>query len=269
MIPKELCHYTKKDIALEKILFSKKIKLGQLGFTNDPKESKPKELSLFSDPHERLHSFHEIVQEAKRVSKEEWKVLCMTETLSDEKGKNVEGIDIGKFFTSGYSRPRMWAQYADNHTGVCLIFDGFQLHKNITNTLKNQSSSIFHGLVNYQNVNSLHDNMLKYDKYIKPYGLTEGIRKYYLDKYKKYFLSKYADWQNETEYRWLIHSPANSPEFIPITGALTNILVGVDFPKVYNPTLIELCKELNVSAGRMDWIGGTPFPDLTSIYEAN
>jgi len=39
-IPTEVCHYTSKETAMEHILESKKIRLGRLGFTNDPRESK-------------------------------------------------------------------------------------------------------------------------------------------------------------------------------------------------------------------------------------
>ena len=41
VIPTEVCHYTSKETAMEHILESKKIRLGRLGLTNDPRESKP------------------------------------------------------------------------------------------------------------------------------------------------------------------------------------------------------------------------------------
>lgn len=39
-IPTEVCHYTSREIAVEHILESKRIRLGRLGLTNDPRESK-------------------------------------------------------------------------------------------------------------------------------------------------------------------------------------------------------------------------------------
>jgi hypothetical protein len=50
MIPKEVFHYTTTKIALEKILFEKQLRIGQLKYTNDPKESKEHLFGEFIDP---------------------------------------------------------------------------------------------------------------------------------------------------------------------------------------------------------------------------
>ena len=42
MIPEDVCHYTRADVALEKILLEERLKIGQLRYTNDPKESRTK-----------------------------------------------------------------------------------------------------------------------------------------------------------------------------------------------------------------------------------
>jgi hypothetical protein len=44
MLPRNIYHYTRLDTGLEKILSSNKIRLGLLGNTNDPRETKPWEL---------------------------------------------------------------------------------------------------------------------------------------------------------------------------------------------------------------------------------
>ena len=40
IIPEDIFHYTKMETALEKILFEGRLRLGQMGFTNDPREFK-------------------------------------------------------------------------------------------------------------------------------------------------------------------------------------------------------------------------------------
>ena len=40
VIPTEVCHYTSEETAIKYILKNKEIRLGRLGLTNDPRESK-------------------------------------------------------------------------------------------------------------------------------------------------------------------------------------------------------------------------------------
>jgi len=269
MIPKELCHYTKKDVALEKILFGKKIKLGLIGLTNDPKEgNQNKPVIMFSNiSHQREFNPWEFSDETEKISKDEWKVLCLTKHLQGRTTNNTLKNVVSSRFRHGYSRPRMWAQYAENHTGLCIIFYGNKLNANINSALKDREQcQIFHGEVTYRNYNSVESKWLDYSDIIK-YGLTNGIRKHYSDNYQHYFLSKFPDWQGESEYRWLIHSPTKEPELISIEGTMKAVLVGSEFPKVYEPAIKKICKELNVSAGRMHWNNGMPDPNFLEIYD--
>jgi len=269
MIPKELCHYTKRDTALEKILFGGKIRLGLLGLTNDPKESKWNPIAALY-PENYMPKHEEMIQlgdEAQRVSKEEWKVLCMSQHFAVRKYKEETKNTVISKFRHGYSRPRMWAQYAENHSGVCLIFDGKKLHANIESAL-NGRCKIFSGSVTYKNYGAIVSELFDYSDILR-YGLSEGVRAHYYKHYKHYFLSKYPDWKNESEYRWLVHSPSNAPEFVNIEGALKAVVIGSDFPKVYETAMIEVCKKLKASIGRMNWSNGMPSFDLKGIYDPN
>src|SRR5512139_2073937 len=152
MIPKEVCHYTKKNIALEKILFEKKIKFGLLGLTNDSKESKWKPITPISPANYMLtpYGIDQVYKEAERISKEEWKVLCMSRHFPIRKHRDSMKSAVISKFRHGYNRPRMWAQYAENNSGVCLVFDGKKLHANIKSSLTDKSK-LFYGTVNYKN----------------------------------------------------------------------------------------------------------------------
>jgi hypothetical protein len=268
MIPNELCHYTTRETALEKILFNKQIKLGRLGSTNDPKEAKARSHLLISDVTDKVHKqINSISKTAEKVSKDEWKVFCLTKSLPINLENTRKNVYLS-FFAHGYSRPRMWAQYGENHSGVCLIFDGECLSKKLEG-LKDKSHTLFHGSVSYDSYNKTISKPLDFSD-IKDLGKLTAIRKHYFDNYEYFFLSKHPDWRDETEYRWLVHnSGKKKDEFINIEGALVAVLVGVDFPKVYEIVLRELCKELNVSAGKMAWINGFPMPNFGSIYNPN
>lgn len=264
MIPKELCHYTKRDTAIEKILFNRQLKLGRLGLTNDPKETKTRTISVISD-YEKQYDLFDIAHKAEKVMKEEWRVLCLTKHLPTRKTYSNRNVYLN-FFAPGYCRPRMWAQYAENHSGVCLIFDGKRLAAEIE-CKKKRGYQVFCGAVSYYNYDSIVSKSIDYSD-IETLGLLNGIRRHYYNYYEHYFLSKYPDWRDESEFRWLIHSPRKkSDEFINIDGALKAVLVGAGFPRAYESSLRELCRNINVSAGRMDWKNGVPIALLGSIYD--
>jgi len=259
MIPTELCHYTKRDIALENILFDGKIKFGQLRFTNDPKDSRFTALPHVKDVEQKWNWNSEIETLASNIQLDEWKVLCLTKNIRTQTSKGNSFL-----FQKGYCRPRMWAQYAENHRGVCLIFDGKRLHENIKKYATDKQCRVFHGPVSYKNAYKL-PGYLDISNFMK-FGEKE-IRNYYLKFYKEIFLSKYLDWKNESEYRWLIHNQTPASDYVSIEGALTSVLVGMDFPVAYEPALKDLCKKLIVSAGRVFWFMGAPHPALDDIYK--
>ena len=141
MIMTEVCHYTKRDVALEKILYSKKLQLGQFGFTDDPRESKVPVFSILDDIDNSIHTNKAVLEQRAldaigSILTEEWKVLCVTCAKTKSRSQNIHKKTIDDGLSPGYSRPRMWAQYAENHKGVCLIFDGTKLDANIHKELE-------------------------------------------------------------------------------------------------------------------------------------
>src|SRR4030067_3572463 len=126
LIPTEVCHYTSKETALEHILESQKIRLGGLGLTNDPRESKRwmvpnvvwgDELTKEGEK-EIAKSTLMIDQEVNRILKEEWRVLC-TVCHNYPYSDSYVGKKEYAHHEYGFSHSRMWAQYAKNHSGVC------------------------------------------------------------------------------------------------------------------------------------------------------
>jgi hypothetical protein len=265
-IPTEVCHYTSKETALEKILGAKKILLGQLGFTNDPRESKPGVFAYFSwgeDLTEIAQNPHEVNNEVNRIKREEWRVLCTSchndPALSFMESINASYIDHHRF---GVSYSRMWAHYGGNHAGVCLLFDGQKLDNNIRESLKDKHCEIRHGFVKYDYAKSVAEPPTT-DSEFQSYGTAEMIRKTLIKHYDKNFLYKSNEWKTEHEFRWLVHSedyPNNSQMLIPIEGAIKAIVVGVDFSDIYIPSLRILCEQLDIPpACKISWKNGRPF----------
>lgn len=277
IVPKDIFHYTKIETALEKILLNKKLRLGQIGYTNDPRESKrwniPKPYWLNPDGIDQINNAlvaKVLDKEVHKVMKEEWKVLCFTmdhPTPTETEDPMEQAHNY--FFNRGYAHPRMWAQYAENHKGVCLWFDGNMLDENLNRAL-GKRCKIFQGCVHY-NIKpgalvipplprTIFDDIQKL-------GQKDAARKYVFDYYEQFFLRKHSDWESEAEYRWLVHSKKCTPEFVSIEGAIQGVLVGADFPEVYEPSLRTLCEHLKIPAGRIKWENGVSTVDLESIYK--
>lgn len=93
-IPDRVYHYTSLSTALEHILPSKKIRLGSLGCTNDPRETKYWLMSIGYGPGSQEPPYSNVLGEAmeicNRIRKNEWLVLCASQddpNISDDPRK--------------------------------------------------------------------------------------------------------------------------------------------------------------------------------------
>lgn len=264
--------YTKGE-TLNLILSGRKIRFGLLGTTNDPKETKLRQANFISIGVQYYDRNVEAQarEEFNRISSQEWKVLCTTRSLQNRKYKDSNKNFLMSKFRYGYNRPRMWAQYAENHSGACLVFDGKKLNNNILSAI-DENSRLFKGSVDYENYSSHFPRPIEklelLAKSRDSIKFSETIRSHYFHHYCHYFLSKFPDWKSESEYRWLIHNTINEYIFIDIVGALKMVLVGADFPKTAEASVIDICKELKVDVNKMSWVNGLPEPFLNSLYNS-
>ena len=274
-IPKQLFHYTTREVALEHILSTQRIRLALVSMTNDPREAKE-----WGHPIQNMSNWDEdgvpvgeshfirkaqaIQDEANRIRREEWKMLCLYKHRPELKPASINRPD-GNPFHNGYCRSRMWAQYANNHTGVCLIFDGPALDRAIREELE-LGCTIQCGAVEYRDEWYYdHDNVISYSEFTHP-ALTSGLRRLFFERWEAYFLRKAQDWQSEWEYRWLVHSEDSESKYVPIEDALLGVLVGEDFREDYEPSLVALCEKLSAHAGRITWMNGYPNANFGSIF---
>jgi hypothetical protein len=274
----DIFHYTKSETALKKILPEQKLRLGQMVFTNDPRETKRWNISkpYLLNPDVNQKKINLLISkvlddEVHQVMKEEWKVLCFTldHQITDAIDGPLEQLHA-YYYDNGYAHPSMWAHYAENHHGVCLWFDGNKLDANLNKGL-GRRCKILKGKVHYDIAPGALvipplPNTLIED--ISALGAKNAARKYVFDHYEQFFLRKHSDWESEVEFRWLVHSRRRESEYVSIGGAIKGVLVGADFPDTEKPLLIMLCKELKISAGQIRWENGVPMVTFDSIYKA-
>lgn len=258
-----VAHYTRLDTALNYILENRKLRIGPLIETNDPKETKmwrfgvgSSYTSKYSPSPKELEELASHNIDFNRILRNGYKVLCVSQDAP-----NAMKID---FSDRAYCKPRMWAQYAGNHQGVSLIFDKQILHETIES--KFGCENLYYGAVAYGNFYDV--RTAGWDKHMDAFLLSaEDIVKEGLDIalshhrekfHDVFFFQKNKDWEHEAEYRWIIRGQTNEPEFIPIEDSLCAILLGIDYPVKHLQPIHEYCKETNTFLSRIVWANGMP-----------
>jgi hypothetical protein len=86
--------------------------------------------------------------------------------------------------------------------------------------------------------------------------IIEHIEKYH----DEFFFEKRKDWEDENEYRIIILTLQDlmTDFYIDISQCIVGIIVGVDFNKVYEPCITEVCKKYSIEADRIQWSEGVP-----------
>jgi len=254
-------HYTKKAIAIEDILFSKKLKLSCLKDTNDPREYKFHLLnmmgwSLPDDITNLIKDAHPVID---NILKNECRSLFF---CSNKKPtvilENKTQIEDDNSYSKGWCKSRMWSQYGESHFGICLVFS----KEKIEEALESEESKI-------------HKYQADYVKYLQkeriaPKAVTldgnrlakEGVQKYskafVLENMDELFFRKHADYRDESEYRVVVFDPDKKMEYIDIGPLIKGVIVGDRTPKVYFSLINKLCEALQVESRRLHWDRGKP-----------
>lgn len=241
-----VAHYTKFETVVEYVIPTNTVKINSIKNMNDPYENKQYWFDSDSSGYgKEIEQYHHI-KYLRSVLFDSIKIFASTYY---EEIKNSTGL-------SGhvYCRPRMWAQYGNNHKGVCLIFNKEKL-----NSCFEKSSDIF----------KLYSDKVEYLEWLDiinqdlSIGFDEA-RTYIEDKNKFFealvrndfikskFFKKHYDWRDEHEYRWLVISNKTTDLYINFEDSLEAIVLGCDVKPVYFP----IFKEYNVPVFYLDFVYG-------------
>lgn len=254
-----LYHYTNVATAKDCILRPRTLKIGSFRNTNDPKESKNWEFSFALgglDP-----SIEETTAARLAISneiKDKAKVLCFS------KDKNyLDTNPLNHIFSRGFAKPRMWAQYGSNHTGVCLVFNKKIIEKKIVEQFGNATNDIYQGSVSYVN-RCIGENLytssysINYP-YYKKLGLLEYTRRHLLTHHPRLFFEKSVDWRDEDEYRWVIASALEGDLYVQFDNSLAGVVFGEYTDERDVSEIVNLAKAGGVQFEKMKWINCTPW----------
>jgi len=202
-----LYHFTKAE-SLFKILENMTLKLSP--FNDDLNDLNEIDLNCYYTD-SILNLSH------KRYVKEHCRLTCFCQNYKVSDSPFVEG---------DYNHPRMWAQYADNNKGVCIIIDEDKFLEINEEILQDK----FYTFENIEYKPYLYDKTVNSSLYENSFNF---VSKYY----KHIFFRKHTDWREECERRfWGI----DIPEFLSIDGCIEYICLGRKFSKENYKELIQV-----------------------------
>jgi len=157
----------------------------------------------------------------------------------------------------------MWAHYGENHKGVCIKFNGKILDQRIKELKRKKGCDIFRGKVKYNDFALLEPIYFPTSFQQLSQDLNQEIRNHLKDNYREYFLLKARDWITEYEFRWMVFSTEDAPEYISIEGAIEGVVIGESYPREDISLIKKLCHELGIEPTGMNWQQGIPSPNAT------
>ena len=244
-----LHHYTKLSTALEHILGRQELRLGRFADTNDPREYRRPRISMVG-PRLDPEVSETVVRLARELLKETWSLVCLTMDAPSA-GAPVTAWD------RGWARSRMWAQYADDHRGVCLVFDRQELMRELRDQLLVEGA-IMRGPVRYENTSALNAFVID-TRRVDPAHPRFAVIDQMMTHQKQLFLLKSKDWETEHEYRFLLRRDDRAPYFATVRASLRGVVLGDAVSEAYRPSVDALCHTLQIGAARIGWDNGTPY----------
>jgi hypothetical protein len=252
-------HYTTREAAFGHILPDRQLRLSPYARMRDPMEAKAPLLgaaySVDDDPTMK-NAMQEVWIDAwsKIVARRNHtKLLSLTVDAAGYTGAT-------EAFGRGWSRARMWEQYAERHQGVCLLFRRDAFHDVALGQLRQRSPQSCAGEVRYTQ-----SGILEEDAYMmvvhRGSNADELAREHLRTHIDAFFFRKLQDRESEHEYRFVEPSGDENYSFVHVGDTLAAAIVGAEFPAWQVPAAIEACRAAGADAFQLEWDTlNTPIP---------
>ena len=245
-----LFHYTRGDTALNHILAEKQLRLSAYERTNDPRENRDWLFTLAcrsraAPPGEALRISSELTRAMKGLTR----VACFC--ANSPAAARLES-------SNGPFHARMWAQYGVDHRGVVLVFDRTRLLAAAESSLA-PLGRLWVGPVEYVE----HDDprsvafFLEYDEVVSR-PLEKLAEDLVSSRVGWLFFTKHRDWALEEEVRIVLLPREPSDCFVPIAGALVEVILGSEFPAARVGDVRAQAARLGCGVSQVRWRNGFP-----------
>jgi Protein of unknown function (DUF2971) len=216
----KIYHYTKLSTAIEAILPLMTLRTNFLNKMNGPKENQEWAFGVENGLYEALYP--ELYMNTDRDIAH----FKSMNKLGDEIKSKIQAICFVYSDTyKGYANEMMWAQYAENHKGICLEIDLYLFIK------ENSGIDVF----KFQDINyrpKKNDEFVYWNKNISK---DENIKRYIERNFESLFLSKSHWWEKEFEKRLLILKDDYC--YLNIKESLTGVYYGLFTNQNYDKSI--------------------------------
>lgn len=261
-------HYTKAHIALDQILKNRTLQFGNYSGTNDPKESKNWEFDLGTNEERDLGKYKmtELSEWLSSELKNKTKLACFSMDAEGLTGNHMQEI-----FKRGFCKPRMWAQYSDNHSGVCLVFHHEKLKKIIENEL-HDDNLIISGPVKYSNRKIIRDLNNPDDQqytinvdYLEKVGREAFVEAHLKTYYQRLFFEKMTDWRDESEWRYVVFTQTEDKLYLNFQDSLAGIMFGANTNEKIIQDIMDLTETWGINYMGLKWKNCSPWYDYGNL----
>lgn len=247
-----LFHYTTREAAFEHILPTGRLRFSRHRDMRDPLEYKEWLIpghTVGGIADDRLSNlmrgFHRALAERRGSAH-------LLSLATDD----AEDFDREPFWR-GWSRGRMWEQYAEDHAGVCLLFNRDALIAAATDLLgERRTGSPYWGQVRYLEppARGLEIDFDRLDREDQAESIESFVEKHH----QELFFTKTSDWSAEHEFRFVSTHAHDSPLYLDFGAALKAVIVGERFPSWQAPSAVRACDAIGATPARLIWHTGTP-----------
>ena len=262
-----LYHYTKASTATSHILKNRLLQFGSYAHTNDPKESNAWKFSLGTNEDRDLgkYTMEELSVWLSKELKGRTKLACFSTDTAPLSGEHMKDI-----FNRGFCKPRMWANYAEKHTGVCLVFERERMRKLIEKQFS--SCNALNDYVTYVN-RCVTPDLLQQQytinvDYLESVGRKVYVRSHLETHYRHLFFEKMMDWRDESEYRWVIFSDTVDDLYLDIEGCLVGIIFGENSKENDIEQIMKMTESWGLDYMRLKWRNCSPWYDYENLRYA-
>ncbi len=163
-------------------------------------------------------------------------------------------------FGMGWARASMWQHYAEDHRGVCLIFNREKLTCTVGAQLTERHPDSRSGAVRYSQTGLA----AEYHRTLLLDGTTDGAEqgRQHLRRYaREYFFVKLIDWEHEHEFRFVQVSEEDGYSFVDCRAALLGMMLGHRFPSTAEDEAVDLACKAGIAISQISWQFNGPMVD--------
>lgn len=257
-------HYTKASTALDFILKNSALQFSAYTRTNDPKETKTWEFDLITLKSHDVSKYNrtEMSQWLSNELKSRAKVACFSTDLGPLTANHMKDI-----YRRGYAKARMWAQYSENHTGVCLVFERSKLLTAIKKYFG--QCVLLHGNVKYRDAQLVRgiehrEYMIDIDSY-ESLGPQAYVQSHIQRHYQALFFEKLSDWRDEAEWRVVILADTLESIYLPYEDSLVAVIHGDATDPDTSESIMAATKPSTIEHIGIGWKNSSPWYDYGSF----